>query len=195
MKIRHSAYLAAFSAHVVSSSCMPVRRNAPSEASNPALASLAREDQAEQRGATVEHTSQQRVELVLAELANGRVVTPEDEFRAALVLDHSPMTFRNDQLAAKSPNDYLLGHYLARRAFERGYPPAGLLSAQTIDRFLSMTQGYQKYGTNRFINQATGAEELAPIDRSVTDEERSRYGVPPLAELLKRYPEAPRRKP
>jgi len=105
------------------------------------------------------------------------------------------MTFRNNQLAAISPNDYLLGHYLAKRAFERGYAPARLLTAQTIDRYLSMTQGYQKYGTNRFINQATGREELAPIDRTVTDEERAKFGVPPLAELLKRYPEASRRQP
>jgi len=49
----------------------------------------------------------------------------------------------------------------------------------------------QKYGTNRFINQKTGKEELAPIDRATTDAERARYGVPPLADLLERYPEAP----
>ena len=37
------------------------------------------------------------------------------------------------------------------------------------------------------MNQTTGAEELAPIDRKTIDEERARYGVPPLAVLLQRY--------
>jgi len=65
-----------------------------------------------------------------------------------------------------------------------------VLVAQSIDRYLSVTTGRQKYGTNRFINQRTGAEELAPIDRATSDAERARYGVAPLAELLKRFPEA-----
>jgi hypothetical protein len=58
-----------------------------------------------------------------------------------------------------------------------------------------MTKGYQKYGTQRFNNQATGAEELAPIDRQTTDSERAKYGVRPLAELLKQFPERQPRKP
>ena len=32
-------------------------------------------------------------------------------------------------------------------------------------------------------------QEFPPIDRSVSDDERAKYGVPPLAELLKAYPE------
>jgi hypothetical protein len=111
------------------------------------------------------------------------------------VLDHSPMTFRNERLVAKSPHDYLLAHFLAKASFERGNKDARQLVAQTIDRYLSMTAGYQKYGTNRFINQKTGQEELAPIDRNTTDAERSVYGIQPLAELLKQFPEAPRSPP
>jgi hypothetical protein len=66
----------------------------------------------------------------------------------------------------------------------------------TIDRYLTFTAGYQKYGTGRVNDQETGAEELVPIDRKTTDEERSKYGVPPLAELLKDYPEQkPKKKP
>ena len=60
------------------------------------------------------------------------------------------------------------------------------------DSYLSVTVGTQKYGTNRMINQETGREELVPVDRSVTDEERRRFGVPPLAELLQRFPEQAR---
>ena len=36
-----------------------------------------------------------------------------------------------------------------------------------------MTEGRQRFGTNRFFNQETGDEELTPIDRSVSDAERS----------------------
>ncbi|HJP60987.1 MAG TPA: hypothetical protein VJ865_13350, partial [Gemmatimonadaceae bacterium] len=134
-------------------------------------------------------SDQDRINLVLREIAAGRVITPEDKFNAALVLDHSPMTFRDNQLAAVSPDNYLLGHYLANDAFEAGYGDAKVLVAQTLDRYLSMTTGCQKYGTNRFINQATGAEELAPVDRKTTDQERARYGVPPLDTLLHQYKE------
>ena len=84
---------------------------------------------------------------------------------------------------------HLLAHHLAKSALEEGHERARHLVAQTIDRYLSMTQGYQKYGTNRFINQQTGEEELAPIDRNTSDAERAKYGVPPLAELLKQFPE------
>jgi len=165
------------------------------DASNALLAQLAYEDQAVQRGVELTRSSEDRVRLVLAELTAGRLVTPEDEFRAALVLDHSPMTIRDSEVVAVSPDNYLVAHYLAKRSYERGYADARLLVAQTLDRYMSVTEGYQKYGTNRFINQRTGQEELAPIDRRTTDQERAEYGVPPLAELLRRYPEAKRRRP
>ncbi len=163
-------------------------RTAPQK-SNGLIAELGKEDQASRTGTEVKRSDQDRINLVLQEIANGRVVTAEDKFYAALVLDHSPMTFRDDKLIAISPDNYLLGHYLASDAFEAGYGDAKVLVAQTLDRYLSMTTGCQKYGTNRFINQATGAEELAPVDRKTTDAERARYGVPPLDTLLHQYRE------
>jgi hypothetical protein len=93
------------------------------------------------------------------------------------------------RIISKGAYNYLLGHYLAKEAYEGGFQPAQLLVAQSIDRYMSMTEGRQKYGTNRFINQKTGKEEWTPIDRSVPDSERAKYGVPPLAELLKQWPE------
>ena len=161
----------------------------PQQQSNTLIAELGREDQASRTGQKVSRSDQDRIKLVFAELAGGRVNTAQDKFFAALVLDHSPMTFRDDKLVAISPDNYLLGHYLANEAFEAGYGDAKILVAQTLDRYLSMTTGCQKYGTNRFINQATGAEELAPVDRKTTDEERARYGVPPLDTLLHQYHE------
>ena len=130
--------------------------------------------------------------LVLEAVGSGKVKTPEDKFNAALVLDHTGMTFCGKKLVSVSPDNYLLAHHLAQSAFKAAYRDARVLVAQSIDRYLSMTAGYQKYGTNRFINQETGQEELSPIDRNTTDAERAHYGVPPLAVLLKQYPEQKR---
>lgn len=162
---------------------------------NPLLAQLAIEDQAAQRGDSLVRSDEDRVKLVLAEIAQGRVQSPADQLGAALVLQHTGMTFCNGKLRSVSPDNYLLAHHLARQAFERGNANARLLVAQTIDRYLSMTAGYQKYGTNRFNNQETGREEWSPIDRNTTDAERAKYGVRPLAELLKQFPEQPAAKP
>lgn len=162
-------------------------------ANNRLAADLSREDQASRTGGSVSRSDQDRVILILNELAHNRIISPEDKFNAALILQHSPMTFRGDTLVAKSPDNYLLAHYLARSSVESGYARAKPLVAQTLDRYLSMTTGCQKYGTNRFINQQTGAEELAPIDRRTTDEERAELGVPPLAKLLSQFRE--QRKP
>ena len=99
------------------------------------------------------------------------------------------MTFCGKKLVSKSADNYLIAHYLFINAYEGGYKDALYLIAASIDRYLSMTEGYQKYGTNRENDQVTGKEELIPIDRKTTDSERAKYGVPPLATLLKQYPE------
>ena len=164
-------------------------RGRPGATSNALLDELGREDVASRTGHEVKRSDQDRINLVFGEIAGGRVQTPQDKFNAALILDHSPMTFRDNKLVALSPDNYLLGHELANSAFEAGYGDAKVLVAQTLDRYLSMTTGCQKYGTNRFINQANGAEELAPVDRKTTDQERARYGVPPLDTLLHQYRE------
>jgi hypothetical protein len=137
-----------------------------------------------------------RIKLILEFLAKDQIKTPEDKFYAALILDHSPLDFCEGRMVAKSPYNYLLAHYLATQSYEAGYKGARIMIAQSLDRYLTFTTGQQKYGTNRLYNQTTGKEELVPIDRSVPDSERAKYGVPPLAELLKQWPEqAAQKKP
>jgi hypothetical protein len=163
-------------------------------AQNLELKKLAQQDQAvrmlpPEEASKVNWHDDDRVQLVLEFLAKGTVQTPEDKFYAALILDHTPLGSCDDRVVAKSPYNYLLAHYLAKQSFAAGYKDAGILVAQTMDRYLSFTVGHQKYGTNRVYNQTTDKEELVPIDRSVPDSERAKYGVPPLAELLKTWPE------
>jgi hypothetical protein len=161
---------------------------------NQLLRELAKEDQDSRRGKEVARTDEERVRIVLSLIGRGELKTPEDKFNAALVLDHTPFTYCEKRLVSTSPDNYLLAHHLFMSAFEAGHKDARYLIAASIDRYLSMTEGYQRYGTNRIINQETGKEELVPIDRKTPDSERAKYGVPPLAELLKRYPEQARKK-
>jgi hypothetical protein len=153
------------------------------------LRELAQEDQDYRRGKKVARTDAERLKLVLAEIGKGAFSTPEDKTNAALVLQHTGLTYCENRLVSLSPDNYLLAHQLAKSAFESGYQDARNLVAQTLDRYLSFTAGYQKYGTNRISNQATGKEEWTPIDRNTPYSERAKYGVPPLAQLLKQFPE------
>jgi hypothetical protein len=162
---------------------------------NPILSRAAAEDQAARRGTgRIEHDDE-RLKTVLEQLAADGVRTAQDQLNAAIVLQHSPLTVRDGRLLAVEPANYLIAHLLAKSAFAEKPEEAATLVAQTIDRYLTFTAGVQRYGTNRLINQVTGAEELVPIDRSTTDAERAIYGVRPLAELLKQFPEAVRRSP
>jgi hypothetical protein len=162
---------------------------------NPLLRQLALEDQESRTGKTISRSDAERLKLVLKELADGAVRTPADKANAALVLQHTGLTFCGDKMISLSADNYLLAHHLATSAYETGYADARFLVAQTIDRYLSLTEGVQKYGTNRFINQTTGAEEWAPIDRNTTDAERAKYGVPPLEVLLRQFPEQKKEPP
>lgn len=161
---------------------------------NQLLRELAKEDQDSRSGKQVARSDQERLDIVLSLIGQGEVKVPEDKANAAIVLQHTGFTFCDKRLVSRSPDNYLLAHHLAKSAYEAGYKEARQLVALTIDRYLSMTQGYQKYGTQRLNDLETGKEELVPIDRKTTDSERAKYGVPPLAELLKRYPEQPPRK-
>ena len=163
---------------------------------NRLLRELAKEDQDSRKGKEIARTDDERVKLVLALIGQGAVLSPEDKFNAALILEHTGLTFCDKRLTGRSPDNYLLAHHLFKSAFESGYKEARSLVAASIDRYLTFTEGYQKYGTSRLNNQETGKEELVPVDRKTPDSERAKYGVPPLAELLKQYPEqAPKKKP
>jgi hypothetical protein len=163
-------------------------------AQNPLLRDLIKEDQDYRSGKKIDRTDEERVKLVLEQTAQGAVKTAEDKFIAAIVLQHTGLTICEKRLVSFSPDNYLLAHYLLISALDSGYEKARYYVAASIDRYLSFTEGYQKYGTNRVINQETGKEELVPIDRKTPDSERAKYGVPPLSELLKKYPEQAQKK-
>ena len=124
---------------------------------------------------------------VMELLADGQVITGQDKFNAALILQHTALTFCNEKLVSISPENYYLAYKLSKSAFESGYKNAGNMTAATYDRYLLYTEGYQKYGTQRIYDEKTEEEYWAPIDSNTTDEERAIYMVKPLKKLLKEY--------
>lgn len=161
-------------------------------ADHPRLRELARQDQAVRMGQEDPSSDDERRHEVLRILAAGAPLTPKDKLHAGLVLQHTGAKFCDGKLTSLSAENHLLAHHLFLGALEGGVESAAQLAAAAIDRYLASTVGTQKYGTNRVINQETGREELVPVDRTVTDEERKRFGVPPLEELLRRFPEQAR---
>ena len=126
-------------------------------------------------------------EQVMWLLANGKVITSEDKLNAALLLQHTALTFCNGELKSISPENYLMAHQLSKSAFESGAKNAAYMTAVTYDRYLLYTTGMQKFGTQRVLDDISKEEVWAPIDPQTTDAERTKYNVPPLNELLKKY--------
>jgi hypothetical protein len=122
---------------------------------------------------------------VMELLANGLVRTFEDKLNAALILQHTALTFCGDQLKSISPENYYLAYLLSKSALDSGYKAARNFTATTYDRYLLYTEGYQKYGTQKIYDEKAGEWVWAPIDPLTTDQERQEYGIKPLAELLK----------
>lgn len=93
---------------------------------------------------------------------------------ACLLLMHSGVT---------EPYPYEKAHRYAEKAVDMGSNVTKWLYAASLDRWLVSQGKEQKYGTQYDIRTGT----ILPYDIETTDEERKRYSVPPLKELLERY--------
>ncbi len=112
---------------------------------------------------------------VVYELLSQSVITePEDLYRAALILYHSQ--------PGACPETYLLAHYLANEAVNKGYDEARYLAAASLDRYLVASGVPQRYGT-QYTTEGKRGYRLLPYDSSTTDEERALWNVPPLDSL------------
>lgn len=83
--------------------------------------------------------------------------------------------------------DYKNAHKYAKKAVDMGSNVTKWLYAATLDRWLVAQGKPQKYGTQ--FRQVNGKWELLPVDSTITDEERVKYGVPPLSEALQKFRE------
>jgi hypothetical protein len=114
-----------------------------------------------------------RVDEILK--ANG-ARTSKDFYHAAMVFQHGPEV-----------PDYLRAHELAMKAvsLDPSDKAARWLAAAAKDRELMNLDKPQLYGT-QMTRDGDGPWQLYQVDPSITDEERAKWNVPPLAEARKR---------
>jgi hypothetical protein len=116
----------------------------------------------------------ERVKVLFAE---GRLITAQDYYRAAMILQHGEV-----------PEDFLLAHEFAVAAIVKGNGAAAWLAAATEDRFLTNIGRPQRFGT-QFKADNDGPWRLEPVDPTMTDELRRVMRAPPLAEARARVTE------
>lgn len=149
--------------------------------SNRELWSITEEDQSDRGTQTIDFKAvgerdRVRRKRVAEILAAGQVKTSIDYFNAALVMQHG-----------NYPDEYKEAHDLAMRAVELdpANKDAKWLAAASEDRYLQCIGKPQIYGTQ--FRKVGDIWTLDPIDeKAVTDEERARWNVPPLAAAKKR---------
>lgn len=147
-------------------------------ADNQELAAMVKLDQ-EMRVQGLETGEQDEVhrKRVMEILADGLVITPNDKFNAALILQHTSLTYCDDKLTSKSVENYYLAYCLVKSEFDKGHREFGPMVAATYDRYLLYTVGYQKFGTQKIYDEATDQFVLAPMDPNTSDEERAAMGI------------------
>jgi tetratricopeptide (TPR) repeat protein len=149
---------------------------------HPELKRLVDEDQADRRPPPktpeawkeVSARDAQRRQRVDALIAAGEAKVAADFFAAALVYQHG-----------KTPEDHARARELAAEAARRGHPGGMWLAAAAWDRWLMNAGLPQRFGTQYKSGPEGGPPQLYPVDPSVPDSERQRWGFPPLAEIPK----------
>jgi hypothetical protein len=147
---------------------------------NAELTRICAEDQADRQGGKIDwrvvgKRDAERLKRVKEIADQGGLKQADDYFHAALVLQHSDHV-----------EDYQRAHEWCLKAVELDpeYPSARWLAAATLDRSL-MNQGKpQLYGTQ--FKKVDNKWVLWQVDPTITDEERAKWDVPPLAESRKR---------
>jgi hypothetical protein len=153
-----------------------LRAQSPAPAAdNPTLAQMYQEDQrirqpkplSLEEKAGITRTDADRLAIVKQMIASNQLQTKADYRRAALIVQHSPVS-----------SDYLVAHTLAVICAADGDETCLWLSAATLDRYLQSIKQPQIYGTQFFgvvhepITQQPYADGLIP------DSLRKKLGVP-----------------
>lgn len=115
---------------------------------------------------------EERRKRVLEIVAQGGAKEAPDYYHAAMVLQHG-----------QAPEDFDKAHQWCVKAIELDpeYPGARWLAAASQDRYLMNLGKPQLYGTQFKRDPKGGPWYLWQVDPSVTDEERAKWDVPPLA--------------
>jgi hypothetical protein len=145
---------------------------------NPELEKLYNEDQADRAPdmdkndwTLVSKRDEARRKRVLKIMSQGGAREAADYVHAAMVLQHG-----------QAPEDFEHANQWSLKAVELDpdYPNARWLAAAAKDRYLMNLGKPQLYGT-QFKRDKDGPWYLWQVDPSITDEERAKWDVPPLA--------------
>jgi hypothetical protein len=118
----------------------------------------------------------QRLKKVKQLVETSQLSESEDYYHAAFIYQHG-----------QTLDDYQQAYHLARESMNRGYEPAKWMYASTLDRWNLAMGKPQFYGT-QFTHDLSGEWKLAgTIEERVTDEERAKYNVPPLAKAVEEF--------
>jgi len=158
--------------------CLPAFAEEPNS-DNPRLLELYKADQAARTGGEIDWSvvakeDEERREEVLSIIGEKGLRTARDYFHAAMVFQHG-----------NSADEIRMAYSLAWIAstLDPEHETARWLSAAAWDRIMMREGMPQWYGTQFRTVSPDGPWELYEVDEdAVTDEERARFGVPPLAE-------------
>ena len=119
----------------------------------------------------VDKRDEERRKRVLEIVGQGGAKEAADYVHAAMVFQHGHV-----------PEDYEKAHEWCLKAVEidPDYPGARWLAAASKDRYLMNLGKPQLYGT-QYRKDRDGPWYLWQVDPSITDEERAKWDVPPLA--------------
>lgn len=137
-------------------------------------------------------------EQIFQLLADNKIITAKDKYRAALILQHTAAKICDGELTSISPENFLLAYKLSTSALsmlENEKDTTTLknghiqrMVALNCDRYLLYSFGFQKFGTQFVFDDKTDEMLLAPIDTTLSnDTERAKYYVEPINILLKKY--------
>ena len=105
-------------------------------------------------------------------IAAGELKTGADHWAASLVFQHG-----------EGLEDFARARDLALKAVRLGDLRGISMATLTWDRWLDQAGYQQRFGTQYRYDEKTGISTLLPVEPSVTDVERARWEVLPLAEI------------
>lgn len=142
------------------------------------LAELYKEDQADRRDPAflqdfdlITKRDVMRRKLARVIVAKRKQLSGEECYSLAMLYQHGS-AISHSRLAVR----------YAKRACAMRYEKAKWLYAAAVDRLLSKQGKSQRYGTQFIKKDSKSKWKLHPVDPVITDEERARWNVPPLAE-------------
>jgi len=118
--------------------------------------------------------------LVFTALSRGELVTANDFYHAAVILQHTNLEHVGDTLRSMGTENHLLAHFLARRARELEHSNVNWLLVATYNRYLEYSSVHE---FDRYALKLDGGI-IKARNEVVTDEDRIAVGLIPVSNIV-----------